>query len=183
MNGKPHTSVRIQCVLVVMLLMLTVFLVACSKPSTPTEVVRQFYDAYTAGDGTQVARLVTGDKAAALTQGTQRMQSNLVRAQIAGTTVDYGAEVIEGDSARVRLIVTSPDLESIADQYFAAEEERWKSKPVDWHSRGWQPDAELVPGFLSAIADPESPKLEWEYEAHLRKERGEWRLLDLTPEP
>lgn len=153
--------------LIPVVLLLALFAAACSRSLSPTSVVEQFMTASAKGDQAKVETLVTEGK----TSSERKPISNLLLAQMANLQVTYDSEVIEGDMAKVKLTVTQPDLAKILQQGVPPTTEILQNDPDLW------------PKVLEAIADPSSPKVKKRYEAHLRKEKGGWKLDEIILEP
>ncbi|MBP2018010.1 hypothetical protein J2Z79_001409 [Symbiobacterium terraclitae] len=91
--------------------------------------------------------------------------------------VEYGDEVVDGDTATVAMTIFAPDIAAIGDAVFA---DAAGSLAAAGHGGRVEPDPELPLVFMSALADPYSPKTESKYEARLVRVDGEWRVRAIT---
>ena len=125
----------------IILLLLTVLLAACSKPSTPVEVASGFWSAIEAGDARMVKRRITAVEAASL----ESLDDVL---PISGA--ELGRIIIDGREATIDTTVTvtgDKPLEFPLKTYLVLEDEDWK---VDY---GRTIEAVANAGKLAAVID------------------------------
>ena len=139
------------------------------KAESPTQVLREYYDALGEHDLEKAYSFVSGpDKSAKPFADYQALADNPVQKKInEGRTFEIGEVTIEGDTARAQVTIQGPDVPKIQQLLLKDHMEGAGQMP---------PRDKLREEMLKALAAEDVPQLTSRQEVFLVMEEGTWAL-------
>lgn len=161
-------------VLVVLLLALT--LVGCSKSQGPEQVASQFFDALTAADWDKANSLRSPEMQSGFTRPSPE-DERLVNALVKKMSFEVGKATVTGQQAQVPFDMTMPDLEKLLSAFMV--ELIALSSTLDQNMPEGELKQILEDKLLELLDRPELAYVTYEGTMRLQQEDGAWKVLAL----
>lgn len=168
---------------VLSILCLCVFLFAsCSKTQSPEDAAKAYFEAYQNFDAAKMAGLTvaeaTGSAAVFTTSGSDESSVKMYKSIAKKTTMqEEGKAVVNGDTATIKVKITSPDTKTImqnalSSAFSQAMSQAFSSDPANSQDT----NSQMLNQVVSDVSKADVKLTSTEMELQLVKKDGKWKV-------